>query len=143
MLDRKETCRQILGIGVDRVAKQKQLHDRQRDDEAQCYWIAHHLQPLLSQEGNEPIEGKCSHDSSSFTLSMWMNTSSRRGSASSQDRWPPPLDRSAVSSAARSVPAIRSACPNTAGASAPGAPRTRRAAVSKSPPVASKTTRPE
>ena len=72
-----------------------------------------------------------------------MNTSSRRGSASTQERAPPPLERSAVSSASRSVPATRSACPNTAAASMPGARRTRRAAASRSPPVASKMTRPD
>src|ERR1700730_7656710 len=143
MLHGKQAGRKVLGVGIDRVAEQKQLHNRQRDDETQCYRVAPQLQPLLAQESREPPDGQCLQDSSPLTVSMWMNTSSRRGSASCQEVSAPPLGRTAFSSTARSVPAIRRARPNTAAASTPGVCRNRRASASKSPPVVSKMMSPE
>src|ERR1700730_8838010 len=140
MLHGKEAGRKVLGVGIDRVAEQKQLQHRQRDVETQGYRVAPHLQRLPAQESREPPDGECLHDPSPFTLSMWMNTSSRRGSASCQVGAAPSLGRMALSSTARSVPAIRRARPNTAAAPTPGVRRNRRASTSKSPPIASKTT---
>ena len=90
MLHRQQAGRQVLGVGIDRVAEQEQLHDRQRDDEAQRHRVAPHLDPFLAQQRHEPPEGECRHDPLPFTLSMWMNTSSRRGSTSCQERTAPP-----------------------------------------------------
>src|ERR1700736_3632724 len=143
MLHGKQASRRVLGVGIDRVAEQKQLQHRQRDDETQSYRIAPHLQPLLAQESREAPDGECLHDASPLALSMWMNTSSRRGSASCQEWTAPSRDRMAFSRTARSVPAIRRARPNTAAASIPGVRRNRRASASKSPSVASKMTSPE
>src|ERR1035437_269633 len=137
MIHGEQAGREVLGVGVDRVAEQKQLHHRQRDNESQCYRVAQYLQPLLAQERDESFEGECPHDSSPFTPSMWMKTSSRRGSTSCHKRAPLMPDRMAFSSAAPSVPAMRKACPNTAAASTPGAGRSCRAAASRSSPVAS------
>ena len=73
-------------------------------------------------------------------LSRWMNTSSSCGATSCQVSAPASVDRVACSSAARSMPAMRNSWPNTAAASTPGTPRSRRAAISRSAPVASNTT---
>jgi len=44
-------------VRVDRIAKQKELHDRQGDDQTQCHWIASNLDPFLcSTARNRPKE---------------------------------------------------------------------------------------
>ncbi len=78
----------------------------------------------------------------SCTLSMWMKTSSSRGSTSTQAR-PAPFVSIARFSASRSRLATRSARPNTAAASTPGVWRSATAARSTSSPVPSNVTRPE
>jgi len=49
MRRRQQAGREVLGIGVDRVAKQEQLHDRQGDDHAQRHRVAPQLDPFLAQ----------------------------------------------------------------------------------------------
>ena len=140
MVGREQPGRQVLGVGVDRVAEQKQLHHRQGDDHAQRQRVAPDLDPFLAQDGQEASEGEAAHAGvlGRGRLSRWMNTSSSCGATSCQaSAAPPSSDLVACSSAARSMPATWIADPNTAAASTPGMSRSLRAATSRSAPVAS------
>ena len=144
MIHGEQAGREVLGVGVDRVAEQKQLHHRQRDNESQCYRVAQDLQPLLAQERDESFEGECpsrflslhAQHVDEYVFEARLDFVPGQGRRSCQSGW-------LISSAARSVPAIRRARPNTAAASTPGVRRKCRAAVSRSSPVASKMTSPE
>jgi len=82
VLDRQEPGREVLRIGVDGIAEQEQLHDRHRDDEAQGERVAGELRPFLAHRAYSRLKENAIMVSLSFRLSMWMNTSSRRGSTS-------------------------------------------------------------
>src|ERR1700736_2730692 len=139
MVGREQAGRQVLGIRVDRVAEQKQLHHRQGDDHAQREWVSPDLYPFLAQDRQEASKGDAGHEASlAERLSRWMNTSSSRGATSCQTSpRPPSSDLVACSSATRSRQATWSADPNTAAASTPGMLRSLRAARSRFAPVAS------
>src|SRR5471032_3410732 len=131
MIHRQQAGRQMLGIGVDGVTEQEKLHHRQRDDHAQRQRVAPDLDPFLAQYGEEAPERETVHSAAvPGWLSRWMNTSSNRGGIARQTS-APPSDRVAVSSAARSMPAMCSADPNTAADSTPGIARSTRAARSR------------
>src|ERR1700733_6123283 len=132
----------MLGVCVDRVAEQKELHDRQGNDHAQRERVATDLYPFLAQNRHEASDGKAVHAASlaglpSGLLSRWMNTSSSCGVTSFQSIAPPPSVLVACSSAARSMPAAWIDDPKTAAASTPGMPRSFRAATSRPSPVPS------
>src|SRR6516162_10583541 len=64
MLGRQKPGRQMLGVGIDRISEQEELHDREGDDQAQGHWIASNLDPFLVQHGKESPKGKPVHCSS-------------------------------------------------------------------------------
>src|SRR5215472_16452677 len=107
MLGGQQAGRQILGISVDRVSEQEQLHDRKDDDQAKRHRIAPHLDPFLAQERAQALEGQAAHLVLSPAVNWWIKTSSRRGSTSCHAS--SPNERIACSSSARSVPPTCSA----------------------------------
>src|ERR1700751_5781215 len=53
----------MLRVGINRISEQEELHDWKGDDQAQCHWIAPHLNPFLVQHGEESRKGKPVHRS--------------------------------------------------------------------------------
>src|SRR5262249_58977503 len=102
----------VLGVGVDGVTKQEELHHRHGDDEAQRDGVAPNLDPFLAQQSEQPFDGDHPRNAPCCTASMWMKTSSRRGSTSCQDSAALRMVPMLLSSAERSVPATRTARPN-------------------------------
>src|SRR5579863_2290923 len=142
MFGGEQPGRQVLRIGIDRVSEEEQLHDRNHDDDAQRHRIANDLNPFLAQKRDETAPGEAAHEGPSFTLSIWMNTSSSLGGASRHSR-SAATEWIARSSAARLAPATRSARPKTAAASTPSTLRKSRAASSTPLPVPSKVVMPD
>src|SRR5262249_7532620 len=129
---------QMARVGVDREAEQEELHQRQHYGQTDSRAIAAHLQRFLAQYRKQTGEREIVH--ASVSRSIWMNTSSRRGSTSCQVSSSPSSESIELRSAARFVPATRRARPNTAAVSTPGNWRRRRTAVSMPGPVASNVT---
>jgi hypothetical protein len=83
----QERGRQVLGIGVDRVAEQGQLEQRHRDQHGKGQPVAPHLDEFLDQDRPEtaPGQARAVHDTgTSARWSVWMKTSSRLGRVSLQ-----------------------------------------------------------
>jgi len=77
--------RQVAGIGVDRIAEQKHLDHRHRQDQGIGDPVAGQLDEFLDQDGQHPVDGEglglpSAHwKLSSTPLIRWMNTSSSVG----------------------------------------------------------------
>ena len=56
LAERDECRRQSLGIGIDRIAEQDELHERHAQHHAEGDAVAPHLDELLDQQGNEPTK---------------------------------------------------------------------------------------
>jgi hypothetical protein len=54
MLVRHHSRRQVLGVGVDRVAKQHQLHDRHADHHREGQPVALELHQFLQEHRHDP-----------------------------------------------------------------------------------------
>jgi hypothetical protein len=70
MIGRQQPGRQVFRIRIDRIAEQEQLHDGDRDDDAQRHRIAPHLDPFFAQKRKEPAERIAFHGAPPFALSM-------------------------------------------------------------------------
>ena len=74
--------RQMTGVGVDRIAEQDQLDDRDRQHHRIGQPVARKLFELLDQHRHDPVEGGVHVTLSWLWPISWMNTSSRVGAVS-------------------------------------------------------------
>ena len=133
MIDREQPGRQVLGVGVDRVAEQKQLHHRQSDDHAQRERVAPHLDPFLAQHSarKRRKEKPFIAAASSGAQQMDEHVFEPRRRLRARSR-PSPASRATVALQRGAIHAGDvQRRPNTAAASTPGMPRSRRAATSR------------
>ena len=56
LVERDHRGRQVLRVGVDRVAEQHQLHDRHADQHREGQPVAPQLHELLAQHGGDALE---------------------------------------------------------------------------------------
>ena len=60
-LGEQQSGGQMFRVGIDRITEQEQLHDRQRDDQAERHTVAPHLDPFLAQQRIQPFQGEVGH----------------------------------------------------------------------------------
>src|SRR3982750_345666 len=136
----------MLGIGVDRIAEQQQLDDRDANDHRVGEAGADELGELLREDRHDARERQAHHAACrafwpAAPRIRWMNTSSRLGGTSLQRHGSLRKGSIAASSLARLVPLTWSAAPKGATMSTPGLPVRSRARRSARSPSASNVTR--
>src|SRR6185369_8773263 len=139
LLGADDRGRQVLRLGVDRVAEEEELDDRDADDHPERDAVAPELQELLVDDSPPAVEREASHrgaPSASAELAIrWMKTSSRPVSAGAiRLAVSAVARRSATSTAAASPPVTCNADPNAATCSTPGSRSSRVATAAMSPP---------
>ena len=142
MSGREQAGWQIFWIGVDGVAEQEQLHDRDGDEDAQGHGVAADLGPFLAHQREQARERKARSSRSGLYDSEHVNERILQ----------PGFDLDPIEAVADGMDgagqiravgsATCSARPNTAAASTPLACRKARAAASMPAPVASNVTSP-
>jgi len=86
---REDGGRQVLRIGVDRIAEEQELHDRHAQHHREGELVAPHLDELLADQRGEAMEVEAVSDHAKLSGACFiirMNTSSSVGSSCRQER---------------------------------------------------------
>ena len=106
LVEGEDDRRQMLGVGVDRVAEQGQLHQRDAHHHREGEPVPAHLDELLGDHGEQAREREPAVVHAKLSREppiRWMNTSSSEGGISSQVRPGSPRQRPIAASSAAPI----------------------------------------